>query len=276
MKLIYSLAKRTIEPHSDIVYKTFWVSMKNSKEMGHEIELWGTTDAIEKLGELADSIVNVDDFDFELYDDIKMKIWEGIKPYEITIDGDVFLCDSNLKMGGLWLNVDNEFKILSNEGKLILDTFNKFNPQQIIPEWDSTNTIGLSTGLVNWGMNEQFKKHYIESYWKLRNWYFENQYEMVMKNAKIHNMYPAISHIICENLLYQLVKYYGIEYKELNNNPNFKYIHKAGEEKYKNNAFVAGISTLFAELKFRNDTVQNLYTHIVKGGMRPFIFLDNN
>lgn len=276
MKLIYSLAKRTIEPHSEIVYKTFYISMKNAKDLGYQIELWGTTDAIEHLGSLADSIVNVDDFDFELYDDIKMKIWENIKPHEITIDGDVFLYDNNLKMGGLWLSVDNEFKILSNEGKLILDTFNKFNPQQIIPEWDSTNTIGLNTGLVNWGMNEQFKKHYIESYWKLRNWYFENQFEMVTKNAKIHNMYPAISHIICENLLYQLVKYYGIEYKELNNNPNFKYIHKAGEEKYKNNAFTSGISTLFAELKFRNDSVQNLYTHIVRGGMRPFIFLDNN
>ena len=246
--------------------------MKNAKDLGYEIELWGTSDAIERLGTLANVVKNVDDFEFELYDDIKIKIWETIKPHEITIDGDVFLYDNNLRMGGLWLSVDNEFKILSDEGKQILDTFNEFNPQQIIPEWDSTNTIGLNTGLVNWGMNEQFKKHYIESYWKLRKWYFDNQFEMVMKNPKIHNMYPAISHIICENLLYQLVKYYGIEYKELNNNPNFKYIHKAGEDKYKNNAFKIGITSMYNELQFRNDTVQNLYTHMVDSGLRPFIF----
>ena len=276
MKLIYSLSKRTLEPHSDIVYRTFWISMKNSKELGYEIELWATSDAIEKLGELADSVINVDRFEFELYDDIKMKIWENIKPHEITIDGDVFLYDSNLKPGGLWLNVDTEFTKLSAEGKLVLDTFNEFNPKQIIPEWDSTNTMGLSTGLVNWGMNSEFRKHYIDSYWKLRKWYFDNQYDMVVKNANIHNMYPAISHIICENLLYQLVKYYGVEYKELDNNPNFKYLHNAGEDKYKSGNFKMGINIMYDDIRFRKDTIQNTHKRLVDGGIKPFIFFDNN
>jgi hypothetical protein len=271
MKLIYSLAKRTLEPHSDIVYKTFWVSIKNSKEMGHGIELWGTSDAIQKLGELADSVVNVDKFEFELYDDIKMKIWEGIKPHEMTIDGDVFLSDNGLKPGGLWLSVDSQFKQLSVEGKAVLDTFNKFNPQQTIPEWDSTNTIGLSTGLVNWGMNDGFKKHYIESYWKLKKWYFDNQYEMVVQNPKIHNMYPAISHIICENLLYQLVNYYGVEYKELNSNPNFSYLHKAGEDKYKNGEFKIGINSIYNDIQFRKDTVKDTHKRMVDGGFKNFL-----
>jgi hypothetical protein len=272
MKLIYSLAKRTIEPHSDIVYKTFWISMKNSKETGHEIELWATSDAIQKLGNLADSVVNVDNFEFELYDDIKMKIWENIKPYQMTIDGDVFLYDSDLKPGGLWLSIDSEFTNISEDGKSVLDTFNEFNPQQIIPEWDSKNTIGLSTGLVNWGMNNEFKKHYIESYTKLRKWYLDNQFEMVVKNAKTHNMYPAISHTICENLLYQLVKYYGIEYKELKTNPNFGYLHKAGEDKYKNGEFKMGINIMYNELQFREDTVKNTHQRMVDGGIKPFVF----
>jgi hypothetical protein len=272
MKLIYSLSKRTLEPHSDIVYRTFWVSMQNSKEMGYEIELWGTSDAIEKLGELADSIVNVDTFEFELYDDIKIKIWERIKPHQITIDGDVFLYDSNLKPGGLWLSVDSEFKELVEIGKSVLDTFNQFNPKQIIPEWDSTNTIGLSTGLVNWGMNDAFKKHYIESYWKLRKWYFDNQNEMVIKNPKIHNMYPAISHIICENLLYQLVKYYGVEYKELYNNPNFSYLHQAGEAKYNGGHFKMGINIIYNELQLQKDTIKDTHTKLVDRGFKPFLF----
>lgn len=271
MKLIYSLSKRTLEPHSDIVYQTFLVSMKNAKELGYQIELWGTSDAIQQLGEFAHNVKNIDNIEFELYDDIKMKIWEEIKPYEITIDGDVFLYDGNLKTGGMWLSVDNEFKILSDDGKKILDTFNEFNPKQIIPEWDSTNTIGLSTGLVNWGMNDGFKKHYIESYWKLRKWYFDNQYEMVVKNPKIHNMYPAISHIICENLLYQLVKYYGVEYKELCNNPNFKYLHKAGEEKYKRGEFSMGIRMLNTEMKVREGTVSETYNRMIAGGIPPFL-----
>ena len=271
MKLIYSLSKRTLEPHSDIVYKTFWVSMQNSRELGYQMELYGTSDAIQRLGSLAHSVVNVDTFEFELYDDIKMKIWEGIKPYEITIDGDVFLYQSDSKTGGLWLSVDSEFKELSAEGKLVLDTFNEFNPQQIIPEWDSTNTNGLSTGLVNWGKNDAFKKHYIEPYWKLRKWYLDNQIAMVTKNPKIHNMYPAISHIICENLLYQLVKYYGVEYKELNNNPNFKYLHKAGEEKYKNGYFKMGIDMMYNDIQFRKDTVKDTHKRMVAGGFKPFL-----
>jgi hypothetical protein len=275
MKLIYSLAKRTSEPHSNIVYKTFWVSMQNAKELGYKIELWGTTDAIERLGELADSIINVDTFEFELYDDIKMKIWEGITPNEITIDGDVILYDSNLKPGGLWLSVDSEFKELVAVGKRILDTFNEFNPKQIIPEWDSTNTIGLSTGLVNWGMNDTFKKHYIESYWKLRKWYLDNQNEMVLKNPKIHNMYPAISHIICENLLYQLVKYYGIEYRELDNNSNFSYLHAAGEAKYNGGDFKMGINIMYNELQSQYDTIKDIHKRLVDRGFKPFLQYPN-
>jgi hypothetical protein len=275
MKLIYSLAKRTSEPHSNIVYKTFWVSMQNAKELGYKIELWGTTDAIERLGELADSIINVDTFEFKLYDDIKMKIWEGITPNEITIDGDVILYDSNLKPGGLWLSVDSEFKELVAVGKQILDTFNEFNPKQIIPEWDSTNTIGLSTGLVNWGMSDTFKTHYIESYWKLRKWYFDNQNEMVLKNPKIHNRYPAISHIICENLLYQLVKYYGIEYRELDNNPNFSYLHAAGEAKYNGGDFKMGINIMYNELQSQYDTIKDIHKRLVDRGFKPFLQYPN-
>ena len=271
MKLIYSLSKRTPSLHSDIVYRTFWVSMKNSKDLGYEIELWGTSDAIERLGELADSIVNVDTFEFELYDDIKMKIWERINPHEITIDGDVFLYDSNLKPGGLWLGVDSEFKELAKVGKGILDTFNEFNPKQIIPEWDCKNTIGLSTGLVSWGKNDRFKKHYIESYWKLRKWYFGNQNEMILKNPKIHNMYPAISHIICENLLYQLVKYYGIEYKELYNNPNFSYLHEAGEDKYTGGHFKMGINIIYNELQSQSDTIKDTHRKLIDRGFKPFL-----
>ena len=249
--------------------------MQNARELGYEIELWGTTDAIQRLGSLAHSVVNVDTFEFQLYDDIKMKIWEGIRPHQMTIDGDVFLYDSDLKPGGLWLSVDSEFKELVDVGKGILDTFNEFNPQQIIPEWSSANTIGLSTGLVSWGKNDEFRKHYIESYWKLRKWYFDNQYEMVLKNPKIHNMYPAISHIICENLLYQLVKYYGVEYKELDNNPNFKYLHKAGESKYDNGNFKIGINIMYDDIQFRKDTIRSTHQRLVSGGFKPFIFLDN-
>lgn len=274
MKLIYSLSKRTLEPHSESVYQTFWVSMKNARDLGYHIELWGTTDAIQKLGDLAHSIKNIDDVDFQLYDDIKVKIWENIKPSEMTIDGDVFL-HNDMKLGNLNLNVDSEFTKLCDIGHSVLKSFNEFNPQQIIPEWDSTNTKGLNTGLVNWGMNDTFKKHYIDSYWKLRKWYLDNQYDMVMVNSKLHNMYPAISHIICENLLYQLVKYYGIEYNELSKNPNVRYLHAFGESKYENNQFSSSIRMIIKHIKIRGGTIMGAHSEMVDSGIPPFLYLPN-
>ena len=272
MKLIYSLSKRTIEPHSDIVYSFFRISMLMAKEAGYEIELWGTSDAIQKLNDVVDSVVNVDDIEYELYDDIKMKIWETATPNTTTIDGDVFLYNK-LNLGGLWLNVDEKFTELSADGKKCLDSFNEFNIKSIIPEWDSTNTIGLSTGLVNWGKNDEFKKHYIESYTKLRRWYLDNQYDIVMKNAFLHNSYPAVSHIICENLLYQLVKEYDIEYKEFSKNPKNLYVHKSGEAKYKMGPLYGGIRTLENEIKQRGGTVTQNYNRMIEGGYPPFLYL---
>ena len=246
--------------------------MKNAKEMGYKIELWGTSDAIERLGDLADSIVNVDNFEFKLYDDIKVKIWENITPLETTIDGDVFLFDSNFNSDGISLNVDCEFTRLSNEGKIVLDNFNKFNPKEIIPEWDINNTIGLNTGLVNWGTQTEFKKYYIESYWKLRKWYFDKQSEMIENTPTAHNMYPAISHIICENLLYQLVKYYKIKYKQFKNNPNFNYLHKSDENTTKNGDFKISIGMMYGQLRFSNMSVKEMHKRMVNSGMLPFLF----
>jgi hypothetical protein len=243
-----------------------------AKEAGYEVELWGTSDAIQRLEGIPDYIRNIDDMEYELYDDIKMKIWETAGPNTTTIDGDVFLYNK-LSLGGLWLNVDNKFTELSADGKKCLDSFNEFDIKSIIPEWDSTNTIGLSTGLVNWGMNDEFKKHYIKSYWKLRNWYLENQYDIVMKNAFLHNSYPAVSHIICENLLYQLVKEYGIEYREFSKNSKNLYTHKSGESKYKTGELSIGMRLLDTEIKIRGGSVTENYNRLVEGGVAPFLYL---
>ena len=270
MKLTYSLAKRTPEPHFDIVYKFFRISMLMAKELGYEVELWGTSDAIEKLEGIPDYIRNIDNIEYELYDDIKMKIWETAGPNTTTIDGDVFLYNK-LSLGGLWLNVDEEFTELCESGRECLESFNQFDIKSIIPEWDSTNIIGLSTGLVNWGINDEFKKYYIKSYWKLRRWYLDNQKDIVAKHPKLHNMYPVISHIICENLLYQLVKEYGIEYKEFSKNPKNSYLHKAGEAKYNGGHFKMGIKIICNELESQTDTIKNIHQRLVDRGFESFL-----
>lgn len=244
--------------------------MLMAKQLGYEIEFWGTSDAIQKLEGIPDYIRNIDNMDYELYDDIKVKIWETAGPNTTTIDGDVFL-HNKLNLGGLWLNVDNKFTKLSETGLMCLNSFNKFDIKSVIPEWDSTNTIGLNTGLVNWGMNSEFKKYYIESYWKLRNWYLEHQYDIVIQNPKLHNSYPAISHIICENLLYQLVTEYGIEYREFSKNPKNSYLHSAGEAKYKNGNLLMGIRLLDMEIKSRGDSVVDTYNRLINGGIEPFL-----
>jgi hypothetical protein len=94
-----------------------------------------------------------------------------------------------------------------------------------------------------------------------------------MKNAFLHNSYPAISHIICENLLYQLVREYDIEYKEFSTNPKNLYVHKSGESKYKNGELSMGMRLLDMEMKTRGGSVTENYNRMVEGGVTPFLYL---
>jgi hypothetical protein len=266
-KIIYSLSKRNPEPHPDIVYKTFYISMLIAKEVRCEIELWGSSDAIERLGTICDSVVNVDDVDYKLWDDIKVKIWEETNTP--TVDGDIFLYQ-NPKFGKS-LSIDAFIKSDISE-KTIRD-FNSFNPTAIIPYWDVDNINAFSTGIVNWGDNLDLKKEYVKEYRKLREWYFSKEAEMVEKNEYLSIKYPALSHIICENLMYQFAKHHNLEWTSLET--TMKYDHWYGDKKYNNSHKKAGITKLYDMVTKTNKNVIKCYQTLIDSGFKPFLYLPN-
>jgi hypothetical protein len=232
MKLIWSLAKKSKEPHSDFVYDMFWVSMRMAKDLGYEIVLYGTSDAIEKLSELCDEVINVDEFDYMMHDDIKIHIWESRTDNYCTIDGDLFLYKPIKLFNQNELHIETTEKILTKEAYDGLQIFNSFNPTTIIKEW-KYNEIACNTGLVKWGNESEFKKNYILNYKNFREWYLYNSYDMKSKNSILANTQAVPSHFICENLLYQLLRHYNINFNNFSDNINNNYIHWAGPNKFK-------------------------------------------
>lgn len=262
-KIIYSLANKNKQPHSDIVYKMFYVSMRMAKEVRCEIELWGTSDAIQRLGGICDNVINIDNIDYKLWDDIKIKILE--QSDTPILDGDIFLYH-HPKFGNE-LSVDMFVKGHTNQNAL--DDFNSFNPMDIIPYWDVNNTKAFGTGFISWKNNDELKREYIESYKKLRDWYFKKESQMVEKNEYLSTKYSVISHIICENLMYQFASHNNMECIAL---PTInKYDHWHGDSKYMDSHKIRGISLLYDMIVDTNQSVEDAYRKLIANGFKPFL-----
>ena len=92
MKLVWSLANRNPQhPHNQYVYDMFYLSVHLAKDLGYETVLYGTTDAIVRIGEYFDETHNTDNIEYILFDDLKIYIWETRTDDYATIDGDMFL-----------------------------------------------------------------------------------------------------------------------------------------------------------------------------------------
>jgi len=274
MKLIWSLVNNTPNiPHNKYVYDMFYVSIQMANELGYETVLYGTSDAIERLGMYVNELHPIDGFNYIFFDDLKIHILETRDDDYIIIDGDVFLHSPLIfKNTNSFVYVDNVVKEhYSGYMKDALTTFNSFNIQLLIPEWNPLTKISFSTALLKIKPNNELLNYYIQSYKKLRSWFLQNENKLIKNNSHLESKKSLSSHLICEHLLQRMVEYYGLQYEELCNENS--YYHWQGGEKFKNNDKVNCITLLSDTHKVMNGSIKNVYNYLLNANqIKPLLY----
>jgi len=267
MKLVWSLANRNPQnPHNQYVYDMFYLSIHMAKDLGYETVLYGTSDAIVRIGEYVDEVYNTDDVEYLLFDDLKMYIWEDRTDDYATIDGDMFLF-SQLKFNNnpnIFLSFDQLIK--SDIQKSVndsLDLLNKIEIINLIPEWNPLSKNSISTNLIRWKGNNGLLKYYIESYKKLRELFLENETSIQKINSELSNNKSLISHILCEHLLERIISYYNLSYDELRNTHKSSYSHWQGTEKFDNKNKINGVKLIVEVHKMTGGTIKSVYNSLI-------------
>lgn len=267
MKLVWSLANRNPQnPHNQYVYDMFYLSIHMAKDLGYETVLYGTSDAIVRIGEYVDEVYNTDDIEYLLFDDLKMYIWEDRTDDYATIDGDMFLF-SKLKFNdnpNIFLSFDqlikNDIQKSVNDS---LDLLNKIEIVNLIPEWNPLSKNSISTNLIRWKGNNGLLKYYIESYKKLRELFLENETSIQKINSELSNNKSLISHILCEHLLERIVSYYNLSYDELRSASKNSYSHWQGTEKFDNKNKINGVKLIVEVHKMKGGTIKSVYNSLI-------------
>ena len=274
MKLIWGLQlKRNNQNHSQFVYDMFYVSIQMAKDLGYETILYGTTDAIERLGEYVDEIYNTDFLDYILFDDLKFYIWETRTDDYILLDGDVFLHSPLVfKNPNSFVWVDMIVKKQQNGyAKECLEILNNLNISKQIPEWNSETGISFSTGLVRMKGNNGLLKYYVESYKKLKKWFLENEVMLKEINSELDSNKSLISHYLCEHLLQRIVEYYGLDFEVLENENS--YFHWQGKNKFENIDKMNCIKLIVESHRRNGGTIRENYDSLLKDGLiKPLLF----
>jgi len=268
MKLIWSLANRMPEvPHSPYIYDMFYLSIHMAKELGYETILYGSTDAVDRLGDYVDETYNIDNLDYRLFDDTKIYIWKTRSDDYITIDGDVFL-HSKLEFNknqSTFVSFD-EIVNLPNDGyiKESYDIVNKLGISQLIPEWDNTQTKSFSTNLIHWKSNNGVLQYFIKSYETLREWYLKNEDYITKLNSELAVGNSLISHFLCEHLLQRIVSYYSLGYDEIRVNTKNSYYHWQGSDKFTNMSKVECVRLVVERHKQFGGNIKDIYDSLVE------------
>lgn len=274
MKIVFGLHQMDkTQLHSKFVYDMFYVSIQMANELGYQTVLYGTSDAIERLGEYVSEVHNTEQLDYIFFDDLKIHILETRKDDYLIMDGDVFLHSPLIfKNTNSFLYVDTIVRAhYIGYMKDALTTFNTFDIQSIIPEWNPFTKISFSTGLLKIKGNNGLLKYYIESYKKLRSWFLENETELTKNNSELESKKSLSSHLICEHLLQRMVEYYGLQFEQLYNENS--YYHWQGAEKFKNNDKVNCITLLSDTHKVMNGTIKNVYDYLVNTNqIKPILY----
>lgn len=274
MKLIWALHQKYVNKlHPPFVYDMFYVSIQMAKDLGYETVLYGTSDAIDKLGEYVDETFTTNHIEYQLFDDIKFYIWENRTDDYLLIDGDVFLHSPLVFKNPnsfVWVDMIVK-KQQSGFSKECLELLNSFNISNQIPEWNSETGISFSTGLIRMKGNNGLLKYYVESYKKLKKWFLENEVMLIEKNSELSSNKSLISHYLCEHLLQRIVEYYGLDFEVLENENS--YFHWQGNDKFKNEDKWDCIRLVSAKHKEEGGTIKDVYDSLVKDGLiKPILF----
>lgn len=274
MKIIWGLQQTDkTQLHSQFVYDMFYVSIQMVKDLGYETVLYGSTDAIQRLGTCVDEVHNTDDLDYLFFDDLKIHILETRKDDYLLIDGDVFIHSPIIfKNTNSFVWIDTIVK--AQYGGIMKDALsilNTFDIPSIVPEWNSQTKISFSTGLLRIKNNNGLIDYYIHSYKKLRNWFLENQKTLIETDSNLDPIKSLSSHLICEHLLQRMVEYYGLQFEELDKENS--YYHWQGYEKFKNNNMMECIRLVSDTHKIMGGSIKNVYDYLLNDGkIKPILY----
>ena len=171
-----------------------------------------------------------------------------------------------------------------------LTTFNSFNIQLLIPEWNPIGDIASPPFIIQgyffnhlyWHHNRSYLldmftpnnellNYYIQSYKKLRIWFLQNENELTKHNSDLESRKSLSSHIICEHLLQRMVEYYELQYEQLDIENS--YYHWQGGEKFKNNDKVNCITLLSDNHKVMNTNIKNVYNYLLNTNqIKPILY----
>lgn len=274
MKLIWGLQqKEKNQLHSQFVYDMFYVSIQMAKDLGYKTVLYGTSDAIERLGEYVDETFTTNHVDYKLFDDLKFYIWETRKDDYVILDGDVFLHSPLIfKNPNSFVWIDSIVKKQHNGyAKDCLDIINSFDIAKQIPEWNTESKISFSTGIVRMKGNNGLLKYYIESYKKLKDWFLTNETMLNKQNSELDSNKSLTSHYLCEHLLQRIVEYYNLDFEVLETENS--YYHWQGNNKFENRDKMDCIRLVVNKHKEIGGTIKSVYESLIKDELiKPILF----
>jgi len=211
-----------------------WVAMYyraailKSKSLGYKIKLYGCDFIYEKLHDVIDEFVNIENLRFSLTDDLKLYI-HSIEDLDcITIDGDIIL-NHRLKLPTTY-DVLFDIKGQVTHSKKItkykshLNLFKKYDIQSEIKYFDLDAEYACNMGILKFN-DAKVKKLMIDTYNKFKNYYLVNIEPYEDKQILSD---PAI--IICEYIFERIINKENINVKFCRDYNNYN--HYASHKKF--------------------------------------------
>jgi len=213
IKLMSTLDRLQI--YQSIIYKSVQCA-----KLHHKVKFYTDVETLKYLEhiDVEKIIINTDGFYF--LDDFKIHLLSVIDNEEVIVDTDLFLFAPLKLKDGYDIYVDFKDNCTKHYYPEYLKFFRENNIDELIPDFNTPITYIPNIGILRIP-NEQLKKEYIESYYKIRDW-------TISKNNNLDRM---ASMILGQYMLGLILKdtEYKIYYSKLYGN---YYLHLSGPQKF--------------------------------------------
>jgi len=270
--LCWSLTKNRgdISEFFPYMYDLYYLSMAMARELGYNVVLYGNTSAIQNLKDIADSVINIDFLDYQLFDDPKVYIWASRADEYATIDGDVFLYKRinfrDTHNGNITVAVENNQTLSIGQTSRAYNLFSECGVNRVIPFWESYRTDSYNTGIIKWN-DVEAKNYYLSKYYEFRRWFLDKRDLMGNIEPSIVTNVSIGSHLVCEHLLYKMIKNFKLNVDVLKTNSynDGAYSHFVGADKYTNIEKWLPIKLLVEEIREMKKHLGSSYRFNIKG-----------